>query len=233
MVKSELIKRSPLRILEKSIHGGLGKGNIGVIASRKGVGKTACLVHIGTDKLFQEKHVIHVSFSSRTDHIISWYEDIFKEITKKRELEHAMEVHNTIIKNRVIMNFNQDGIQTEQVLHSLKAMIKDGNFGADMVVVDGFDFAKANPEDLQQVKNFAKELNIEIWFSVSLPEGSNFDENGTPMLLKDFLGQISVLVTLKPDNNHIKLQLVKDHGHVPVEELHLILDSKSLLIVEE
>ncbi len=52
MVKSELINRSPLRILEKSIQGGVGKGNIGVIASRKGVGKTACLVHeIGMLKL--------------------------------------------------------------------------------------------------------------------------------------------------------------------------------------
>ena len=30
MVKSELIKRSPLRIFEQSIHGGLGKGEIGV-----------------------------------------------------------------------------------------------------------------------------------------------------------------------------------------------------------
>ena len=70
MVKSELIKRSPLRVFEKSINGGLGKGNLGVLASRKGVGKTACLVHIATDQLFNDKHVIHVSFSSRVDHIV-------------------------------------------------------------------------------------------------------------------------------------------------------------------
>ncbi len=57
MVKSELINRSPLRILEKSIQGGVGKGNIGVIASRKGVGKTACLVHIATDN-FLEKDML-------------------------------------------------------------------------------------------------------------------------------------------------------------------------------
>ena len=78
MVKEELIKRSPLRVFEKSIHGGLGTGNIGVLASPKGVGKTACLVHIATDKLFQGKYVIHVSYSSRVDYIITWYEDIFK-----------------------------------------------------------------------------------------------------------------------------------------------------------
>ena len=55
------------------------KGFMAVIG-KKGVGKTACLVHIATDQLFLNKHVIHVSFSGDTRHIISWYEDIFKEI---------------------------------------------------------------------------------------------------------------------------------------------------------
>ena len=38
MIKSEQNRRSPLRILEKTTHGGVGKGNLGVIAARKGVG---------------------------------------------------------------------------------------------------------------------------------------------------------------------------------------------------
>src|SRR6056297_3151609 len=131
MIRSELVKRSPLRILDQSIHGGLEPGGIGVIASRKGVGKTACLVHLATDRLFQDKHVIHVSFSSRTDHIISWYEDIFKEIARKRELEDAMQVHDEVIKNRVVMNFSQEGVSVDQVIKSIRAMIVDGNFHAD------------------------------------------------------------------------------------------------------
>jgi len=121
MIKAELIRRSPLRILEKSIQGGLGKGNIGVLAARKGVGKTACLVHIATDKLFQDKPVIHVSYAARVDYIIAWYEDIFREIAKKRQLESALEVHDAIIRNRVIMNFKQDATRTDQVLKSYAA----------------------------------------------------------------------------------------------------------------
>src|SRR4030042_4764412 len=107
MIKSESNRRSPLRILEKSTQGGVGPGNIGVIAARKGVGKTACLVHIATDQLFENKHVIHVSFSANTSHIISWYEDIFDEIAKKYNLDSAGEVHDEIVRNRIIMNFNQ------------------------------------------------------------------------------------------------------------------------------
>ncbi|HZX11307.1 MAG TPA: hypothetical protein VFG01_10225 [Acidobacteriota bacterium] len=94
MIKSEFIKKSPLRVLEKSLQGGLKKGEIGLLASRKGVGKTACLVHIAIDKLFQGKYVIHVSYASRVDYIINWYEDIFKEIAKKQSIDSPLQIHD-------------------------------------------------------------------------------------------------------------------------------------------
>ena len=90
MVKAEMIKRSPLRILERSTRGGLGKGHLGIIAAKMGVGKTAVLVHLASDQLFQGKHVIHVSFAANTSHIIDWYEDIFSEISRRYDLEMAM-----------------------------------------------------------------------------------------------------------------------------------------------
>jgi len=85
MVRSELVKQSPLRILDASTNGGVGKGNVGVLAARHGVGKTSALVHIATDKLLQGKHVIHVTFASRTVHIIDYYDEIFTEISKVKE----------------------------------------------------------------------------------------------------------------------------------------------------
>lgn len=234
MVKEELVKRSPLRILEKSMHGGLGSGNIGVLASRKGVGKTACLVHIATDKLFQGKPIIHVSYASRVDYIITWYEDIFKEISKKRQLENAVEVHDEIIQNRVIMNFKQDGAKTEQVLNSMEAMITQGEFAAESIIVDGYDFAKASVEDLRKFREFALRLGLEVWFSASLKgDEPLFDADGTPFLLKPLMQEISVLLTLSFKEEHVGLYLTKDHDFAPVGELELKLDPKTLLIARE
>jgi len=233
MVKSELIKRSPLRILEKSINGGLGKGNIGIVASRKGIGKTACLVHIATDKLFQNKPVIHVSYSSRVDYIISWYEDIFKEIAKKRQLESAVDIHDDIIKNRVIMNFKQDGANTSQVLKSLSAMIEHGNFPADAIIVDGFDFTQSCSEDLDLFKNFAEELGLEVWFSASLKgDEPLFNETGVPFLLEGCLSKLDVLITLRFEKDYVRLHLVKDQEFDSPKNLDLKLDPKTLLISE-
>lgn len=234
MVKSELNKRSPLRIFEKSIHGGLGKGNIGILASRKGVGKTACLVHIATDKLFRDKHVIHVSFSARVDHIVNWYEDIFKEIAKKRNLEDAVEIHDELIKHRVIMNFNQEGINPDQILKSIKALIVDGQFKADSIIFDGFDFEQAKQDDINKISEFAKENELEIWFSVSL-KGKDpvYDDKGYPLLLKPFNESIDVLIGLKYNNDHVGLSVIKDRETTELHEMHLKLDPKTMLIAEE
>lgn len=234
MVKSELVKRSPLRIFEKSIHGALPAGSIGILASRKGVGKTACLVHIATDQLFQGKHVIHVSFAGRTDHIVSWYEDIFKEIARKRELDNAMEVHDELIRNRVIMNFSQEGITMKQVLESLRAMVDQGNFNADILMVDGYDFEKGEPEDLDTIQGFAKELGLAVWMTATLHrEDPSTDGNGVPTMLVPYVSRADILVTLTPTERHVKFTLIKDHQEYPSEDLHLILDPKTLLIAEE
>ena len=233
MVKEELIKRSPLRVLEQAIHGGLGKGHIGVLASPKGVGKTACLVHIATDKLLQGRPVIHVSYASRVDYIINWYEDIFAELAKKRKLESAVDIHDELVKNRVIMNFKQEGTKTEQVLRSLEAMITFGKVQADAVIVDGYDFALGSSDDLSRFKAFAQKLGVEVWFSASLKENGVpiYGEGGMPDLLKDAVGSIDVLITLHAVGNHVELRVVKDKDHPAPGLLKLKLDPKTLLIM--
>jgi hypothetical protein len=234
MVKKELIKRSPLRILEKSTHGGVGKGNIGVIAARKGMGKTACLVHLATDQLFQDKNIIHVSFAVNTQHIIAWYEEIFQEIAKRKKLKAAMDIHDRIIRNRVIMNFNQAGVNMTQVTRSIRSMIKDGAFAAATIIVDGYNFKKGSVSDLKEIRKMASELGLEFWFSASLADDDTSPaESAVPSCLKKYMEEISILISLKPEKKIIRLELLKDHEKKKVNDMHLKLDPKILLILEE
>ena len=230
MVKTELIKRSPLRILEKSIHGGVGEGNIGIIASRRGVGKTACLVHIAIDKLFQDRHVIHLSFSEKTDHIINWYEILFREIAEKRKLEGVQEIHDSLIQNRVIMNFSQSGIRVEQIIRSLTALISDGNFHAEVIVIDGYNFGAGSVDTLKTLRKFAQSHDITIWATADTTDTS--DKQGIPTTLKPFIEEIAVLINLHDQEDHIELSLVKDHDRYVDEDLHLKLEARTLLISE-
>ena len=229
MVQTELISRSPLRILERSTHGGVGKGNIGVIAGTKGSGATACLVHIATDQLFQNRHVVHISFLESTQHIISWYEDIFSEISKRYKLDNAMTVHDEIVKNSVVINFAQSGVHAAEMEKSLAALVEKAHFNAEVVVIDNYDFTISSVEELAELKGFAEKFGLELWFSACI---SDNDGVGVPKELEKLAEEMCVIIRLKQTKDHVHLKLVKDHDSVP-SDLHLALDPVVLLIAEE
>jgi hypothetical protein len=241
MIISELVQRSPMRVFEKSIHGGLKAGEIGIIASTSGVGKTSVLVQIALDKLLQEKKVIHVSFTQHTAYVLAWYEDIFDEFIRKKNLENARDVKDEIVKNRVLMNFSQDGVTGDQVLRSLRAMIIEGGFKAEYLIIDGFDFSKMDRELFSKVKNFAGELGLEVWYSCTVPSGGSKSDEGKapagqytrqniPVLIKDFADLADSVVVLEPRGDHIEFSVSKDRDTYNPPAMALKLDPKTLLI---
>ncbi|MCL2441148.1 MAG: hypothetical protein FWD14_05365 [Treponema sp.] len=239
MVLSELIQRSPIRIFEQSINGGLKPGEIGVISSPRGVGKTSVLVQLALDKLLHGKKVVHVSFSQQTQHILVWYEDIFSEFIHKKNLENAEEIKNDLIKNRVLMNFNQDGITIEQILKSLRAMIIEGGFKADSVIIDGFDFSRTNKESMEAVKTFVMEIGVNVWYSCSINDGgagsdgnSAYDKENIPVVLGSFINSIDVVIVLQPKSDHVELSISKDRDSIISKSMAMKLDPKTLLILE-
>jgi len=230
MIKEELIQRSPVRIFEKSIHGGLKAGEIGIIASPTGIGKTSVLVQIALDKLLQGEKVIHVSFTQHTDYVLSWYEDIFDEFTKKKNLDHARDVKDELVKNRVLLNFSQDGVTGDQILKSLKSLIVEGGFKAGSIIIDGFDFNRTSRGWMETVKTTAKELGISFWYSCNVKE-NQFDKQDIPLVVKDYLDLLEVVIVLEPHSDHIELTASKDHDVVELEHLAVKLDPKTLLIL--
>ena len=233
MVKEELIRRSPIRLFEQSIHGGLKAGEIGVVASPAGVGKTSVLVQLGLDKLLQGKKVIHVSFTQHAHYVIAWYEDIFSQFTSKKNLENEEEVKNDLVKNRVLMNFNQDGVSGEQILKSLRAMIVDGSFAAESVIIDGFDFSRADYQSIAAVRNFAKELGLSIWYSCTVGNGLKYDKGKIPLAFEGFADLVDVVIVLDPKQGHIELSVSKDRDSRDTRVLAMRLDPRTLLISEK
>ncbi|HSV56751.1 MAG TPA: hypothetical protein VLH39_06555 [Magnetospirillaceae bacterium] len=233
MLKEELIRKSPVRILERGIEGGLKRGNIGMIASRKGIGKTSVLVQLALDKLLQGRKVIHVSFTMHTSYVISWYENIYSELTRRKDLENPEDVRDSLVRNRVIMNFNQEGVSTEQILRSLAAMIVDGGFQAEAIIIDGFDFTRAAPDHLSKVRDFAVRMKLEVWYSCTMVgEEPLTDKRNVPVLLRGLLDNIAVLIVLEPRAEYIRFLVVKDHERMNPEDLSIKLDARTLLIAE-
>jgi hypothetical protein len=232
MVKDELVQRSPVRVFEKSIHGGLKAGEIGIIAAPSGIGKTSVLVQIALDKLLQGRKVIHISYTKHTDYVLAWYEDIFDEIVKKKNLENPEDVKNEAVKNRVLLKFSQEGVSGEQIYRSLSALIRDGGFDAEAVIVDGFDFSSCDHERLAKVREIAGELSFSVWYSCTVKGGDACDKQGIPVLLRDALPSIDVIIALEPRADHIDLKVRKDRDQYNPTQMALKLDPKTLLILE-
>jgi len=233
MILNELLQRSPIRIFERSIHGGLGPGEIGIIASRAGIGKTSVLVQLALDKLLQGKKIIHVSFTQHANYVIAWYEDIFGEFIGRKNLENAGEIKNEVVKNRVLMNFNQDVMSKDQIIKSLRTMIVEGGFNAEAVFIDGLNFSLADRERIANVKAFAGELGLSVWYSCTVKEeGRQYDKQNIPLVLGDFADLVDVVIALEPKQDHIEFSVSKDRGSFDTKTMAMRLDPKTLLILE-
>ncbi|MDR2518310.1 MAG: hypothetical protein LBD13_02730 [Spirochaetaceae bacterium] len=231
MVKEDLIQRSPVRIFEKSIQGALNTGEIGVIAAPNGIGKTSVLVQIALDKLLQAQKVIHVSFTQHNNYVLAWYENIFDEFIQKHEAENLRDVKDELVKNRVLMHFNQSGMSGDQILNSLKAMIAEGGFKARTLIIDGFDFSRAQDGHLAKVKALARELGFSVWYSCSVPEQAGYTGKNIPHSIEAYLGLVDVVIVLEPKADYIALSVSKDRDSANPEDSMIVrLDPRTLLI---
>ena len=226
MENKELIKRSPVRFFETATNGGLKAGELGAIASKKGLGKTSVLVQIGIDALLQDKKIAHISFDQQKDWAMAWYEDIFAEITKSKNISRLDEVKTNLLKNRIILNFNQDIIDGKQIVATLDAL-KKGGIKIDSLVIDGLDFSKVADGTISALKKYAEKAKLTVWFSVSTDETSV-----KKMFTPSILDWIDTVIYLEQGKDAISMQVLKMRDE-KLPECNIKLDSKTLLMAEK
>ena len=79
--------RSPMRLLEKGLHGGLGPGNLGIVLAGHGVGKGSVLVGVALDELLRSGNVLHVSLNHPVAHVRAHYDTVFEDLAATTHLK--------------------------------------------------------------------------------------------------------------------------------------------------
>jgi len=247
MYAKEVNEHSPLRILEKSIHGGLGKGNLGVVMARAGVGKTACLVQIGLDDLMRGKDVLHVALGQTLEHVQSWYDALFDDLAARTRLDDRETVRAQVTKHRIIKAFSDHSLPPERLERTLAMFAQHMSFKPTAILIDGYDWSGGHVQrdpgqsliplapvaaDLGSLKSIVKRIGAELWISAQTHRGetgSHPTRLTPPCAAYEKL--IDVAVFLEPHGHHIDLRLLKDHeGLAPIEtRLHLHPDTLSLV----
>lgn len=218
MDKKDLIAHSPVRYFDGT-NASLKAGEMGLITAKKGLGKTSILVQFGIDSLLNDKALVHVSFDQQSSNVIAWYSSVMAEIAKKKNFN-LDDVNEEIVRNRTILNFNQETFTLPKVVNTLKAL-KDGGITIATIVVDGLDLAKTSKDDLACFADFVKAEKMTAWFSFT---NEAADLAGT--LEADKLDSFATVAHLAAADKSLALTLLKN-GTGSVS-----LDAKTLLMTK-
>ena len=218
MEKKDLIDHSPVRYFDVT-NAGLKNGELGLITAKKGLGKTSVLVQFGIDSLLNDKALVHVSFDQKSSNVIAWYSSVMAEIGKKKNFN-ISDLEEEIVRNRTILNFNQETFTLPKVVNTLKAL-KDGGIKIESIVVDGLDLEKTSKDDLNCFADFVKSSGMTAWFSYT-SEADSLDKT----LDSEKLAYFASVAHLANNANTLSLSVLKN-GEGSVK-----LDAKTLLMTK-
>ena len=216
MDKKDLIAHSPVRYFDAT-NAALKEGEMGLVTAKKGLGKTSILVQFGIDTLLNDKALVHVSFDQQSSNVIAWYSSVMAEIAKKENFN-LDEVNEEMVRNRTILNFNQETFTLPKVVNTLKAL-KEGGIKLASVVVDGLDLAKTSKDDLDVFAKFIKAEKMTAWFSFT---NEAADLKGTLDAAK--IEEFATVAHLAAEGKALSLVILKN-GSGKVN-----LDTKTLLM---
>ena len=230
---NELAERSPLRIFEESIHGGLGAGNLGVVVARHGIGKSAFLVGVALDDLFRGRKVLHVAIGKTIEHVREFYDEVFRDLAASAKLEDAPRVRREMERQRHIKCYLAGTYTTERLREHIKMLREVLDFVPAAIIFEGFDFDRATAESIGEIRAIAKELKAECWMSATTHRESPRDAKGVPAPIAEVKDELDVIVAMAHDGKAVHLTLLKDHDNPDVSDVRLALDPTTMLLVKE
>jgi hypothetical protein len=232
MVEKSMMDRSPVRIFERAIGGGLGKGNLGVVLSRHGVGKTGFLIGLAVDQLLQSQKVLYISTQESVEHINTFFDQIFHAMAASLHLDQLPQKQLRMERNRYIHVYNRQTFSLEKLEQSVAFLKEAAHFVPDMVILDGTPrFENTEEWEIQGVKKLAAEWDAEVWTSSTTHrEGQQMDARGVPVDVAKFDDYLGVIINLVPEGDNVRVRIVKEHRSTEPAQVQIELDPKTLLL---
>ncbi len=215
---------APIRLLESTQKGELGRGNLGVIISRAGIGKTACLVHIALYGIFMGDRIVHIAFDDMPDKVSAFYQSVFNDIAKDGELSDHSKYIKVMETNRLIISIQGDKHIFERVEKSLLNITEHGRFNPDRIFIDDLNFEKADENFFKRFKELSESLNAETWFTaLSHRHIKERNKRGIPYPCNNIDDIFSIIMEMEPEKSGIYLKLLKDHNRESIRDIKVKL----------
>ena len=219
--------RSPMRLLEKGLHGGLGIGNLGAVVAGHGVGKSSFLVGVAIDELLRGGTVLHVALDQTLGHVRDYYDTVFEALVASTHLDDPEATRNEIDTRRRIRVYSGAEFSASKLADAVKIEAETG-VRPTLIAIDKLDAAVVDADSLASMRALAQELAAELWFTL---QSDSERVRGLPGAWKKHDDHISVVLALEPEGEGVTLRALKDHENADLRDLHVGLDPRTLLLV--
>jgi hypothetical protein len=223
-----LVNKNPLRVLKIGTE---GAGELGLVMARAGLGKTALLVQIALDAILLGNRVIHVSIGESIDKTRTWYDDILRYILQEHSITRPHELIDMVQRHRMIMTFKEASFNRARLEERLNDLIMQDIFKPNCLVIDGFDFEGMDRAAIEDIKEMAGAMSLQVWFSaICHREDKRFSASGVPAPCHELDDLFGTVIVIKPEENKIRLNLIKNKGEVQTTDAGLDLDPTTMMV---
>ncbi|MBW1974451.1 MAG: hypothetical protein JRI45_02620 [Deltaproteobacteria bacterium] len=200
-------------------------GEIGVIVSRAGVGKTAFLTLIALEEISSGGKILHVCIDEPPDKIRTWYEELLRvhgNLTSTTVLKGLVK---SIEPQRFIVSFLHNSFSLQKLAETLENVSGQARFKPSLVVLDGLDFERYDKTFFSNMKKLLNDQEIPMWASARTHRHLE-EENPKkiPHPCNNFEELLDVIVILAPTpEGNISLRVAKDRKVYNPEGKEVIL----------
>jgi replicative DNA helicase len=202
---------TPWPLINKLLCGGLGQGDLGLIAGGPGGGKSWALVALGAQAVKMGYTVIHYTLELNEKYVGRRYDACFTEISVSEIMEYRDEVKEKIenLRGGLYIREYPAGQATVNTLHAHLEKCKQQNINPDLVIIDYADLmtsksSKEKRDKLDDIftglRGLATEMKLPIWTASQVNrsgareeiiQGDRIAESYSKMMITDFAMSLS------------------------------------------
>jgi hypothetical protein len=205
------------------------RGNLAAVVARAGIGKTSFLVQIALSCMMHRKKVLHVSLHDSVKKISLWYKEIFNNLAVQLSLERHDTSLDALLPYRFIMTFQVDGFKLLNFKERFSDITEQKIFVPDVLIIDGFPLDATAGDSLKEIKAFAEQNSLSVWFAGRIHRDEAPDIDGTPAPFFHVADNFDVAMQLQPRDKKIYVDFLKGLSQKDIApELHI--DPATMLI---
>ena len=152
----------PVRAIMGCTDGPLSAGQLGMIVSPAGVGKSSLLCHVALEELLAGGTVLHVSASERIEDVRGKYDQAFRSATGQLGATAASQVYLRTERNRMIHSYRERVFDVAHFRGNLEMLADVAQFRPSVVVIDGLSEDIFHSQ-LEALHTLAVECSVVVW----------------------------------------------------------------------